>query len=332
MRRGFKAACLWAAVLAVGLWGLPQPASAAAVKRITLMGGQVGGSWNPWTSAMSVDFSKTIPGLNVSSQAGTGSPENVRRVHRGDAETGFGFSSDVYEGWRGDGIFKTPHTNLRGITKLFGAVTQFITPANSGVKKVEDIVGKKVAIGGPNSGSALTFERLARQMGLWGKFTPVFLGADKGASALQDGQVAAFNWTPGLGDRTITQVAVTQPSRLIDLDSAAKKSGFYQKYPYYSPRVIPAGLYKGIDQPVPTFEQTTIWLAHKDLAPDVVYQMVKRMYSPEARAFLGNAIGRAFQEMAAETAFNGMTIPLHPGAERYWKERGVAIPKELAAR
>ncbi|MBI4252408.1 MAG: TAXI family TRAP transporter solute-binding subunit [Candidatus Tectomicrobia bacterium] len=330
MRRGFKAACLWAIVLAVGLWGWG--AAEAATKRITLLGGQVGGAWNPWASAMSVDFSKSIPGLNVSSEAGTGSPENVRRVHRGEVETGFGFSSDIYEAWRGAGIFKTPHTNLRAISKLFGAVTHLIVLAKSDIKKLDDIAGKSIAMGGPNSGSALTFERLTRQAGLWGKFKPVFLGGGKAASAIGDGHVAAFNWSPGMGDRLITQIAVTNPSRLIDLHAAAEKSGFYKKYPYYSPRAIPAGTYKGIDQPVPTFQQTTVWNVNKDLPPDVVYQMIKRMYSPEAKAFLSNAIGRVFQEMTVGSAFSGVTIPLHPGAERFWKEKGVAIPKEIAAR
>lgn len=330
MKRNLWDKGLWAVILTVTLmgWG----AAEAATQRITLLGGQVGGAWNPWASAMSVDFSKNIPGLNVSSEAGTGSPENVRRVHRGDVETGFGFSSDIYEAWKGAGIFKTPHTNLRAISKLFGVVTHLIVLAKSDIQKIEDIAGKTIAMGGPNSGSALTFERLTRQAGLWGKFKPVFLGGGKAASAIGDGHVAAFNWTPGLGDRTITQIAVTNPSRLIELHSAAEKSGFYKKYPYYSPRVIPAGVYKGIDQPVPTFQQTTVWTAGKGLSPDIVYQMVKRMYSAEAKVFLANAIGRVFQEMTAETAFNGVTIPLHPGAERFWKEKGVAIPKEIAAR
>ncbi|MBI3128672.1 MAG: TAXI family TRAP transporter solute-binding subunit [Candidatus Tectomicrobia bacterium] len=334
MRRTWWDKGLWTAILAAALlgWALPQPAAEGAVKRITLLGGQVGGAWNPWASAMSVDFSKNIPGLNVSSEAGTGSPENVRRVHRGEVETGFGFSSDIHEAWRGGGIFKAPHTNLRAVSKLFGVVTHLIVLANSDIQKLEDIAGKTIAVGGPNSGSALTFERLARQAGLWGKFKPVFLGGGKAASAIGDGQVAAFNWTPGMGDRLITQIAVTNPSRLIELHSAAEKSGFYQKYPYYSPRTIPAGTYKGIDKPVATFQQTTVWTANKDLPADIVYRMVKRMYSPEAKAFLSNAVGRVFGEMAPDTAFSGVTIPLHPGAERFWKEKGVAIPKEIAAR
>ena len=330
MRRGYGMKGLWAVVLAAGLLG--GGAAEAATKRITLLGGQVGGSWNPWASAMSVDFSKNIPGLNVSSEAGTGSPENVRRVHRGEVETGFGFSSDIYEAWRGAGIFKTPHTGLRAVSKLFGAVTHLIVLAKSDIKKLDDIAGKSIAIGGPNSGSALTFERLTREAGLWGKFKPVFLGGGKAASAIGDGHVAGFNWTPGMGDRLITQISVTNPSRLIDLHAAAEKAGFYKKFPYYSPRTIPAGTYKGIDQPVPTFQQTTVWTAGKNLDAGIVYQMVKRMYSAEAKAFLANAIGQAFREMTAETAFSGVTIPLHPGAERFWKEKGVAIPKEIAAR
>ena len=314
------------------LFGMVTGKAEAATTRITILGGQVGGAFNPWASAMSVYFTKNIPGYSFSSEAGTGSPENVRRIDRGDVETGFGFSSDIFEAWKGGSIYKTPHQNLRALTKLFGSVGQVVTLAGSDVKKIEDIVGKTIAMGGPNSGSAITLENFTKHLGLWGKFKPVFLGGDKAVSALGDRQVAAFNWHANVGNRVVLQAAATHKIRLIDLGTPAAKSGFYEKYPYFTPRTIPAGTIKGVDEPVPSFQQSSVWTANKDVNPDLVYQMLKQLYSEKAREFLGQSIGKVFAEMTKETAFEGVTIPLHPGAERFWKEQGIKIPKGLAAK
>ena len=321
----------WFLILPVLFFSMSDLEAQAATKRFSILGGQVGGSWNPWASAMSILFTKNIPGYSFSSEAGTGSPENVRRVNRGEVETGFGFSGDLYEAWRGGSIFKTPHQNLRAITKLFGSVGQVVTLASSDVKEIKDIAGKTIAMGGPNSGSALTFERFTRHLGLWGKYKPVFLGAGKAVSALGDRQVAAFNWHANVAHRVVTQASVSHKIRLIDLGTPAKESGFYDKYPYYGPRTIPAGVIKGVDKPVPSFQQSTVWTANKDVDPDVVYQMLKEMYSEANKKFLTQSIGIVFEEMTKDTAFSGITIPLHPGAERYWKEVGVSIPPKISS-
>ncbi|MFH1019302.1 MAG: TAXI family TRAP transporter solute-binding subunit, partial [Pseudomonadota bacterium] len=192
--------------------------------------------------------------------------------------------------------------------------------------------GKKIATGGPNSGAALTFELFTKHLGLWGKFTPIYLGGGKAVDAVGDRQVAAFNWTVNIGHSTITQAAATYEIRLIDLGTPAEKSGLYKAYPYFSPCTIPAGAYKWIDEPVPSFQQSTTWTANKDVDAEVVYQMIKQMYAAENKEFLTNSIGKVFLEMTKENALAGITIPLHPGAERFWKEQGVAIPPEISAK
>jgi len=322
----------WLLIVPILFLGLSNGKAEAATKFVTVLGGQVGGSWNPWASAMAVIFTKNIPGYSFSSGAGTGSPENIRRMNRGEIETGFGFASDLYESWRGGGTFKQPLRNVRAVSNLFSNVAHVLTHAGSDIKKIEDIVGKKVAMGGPNSGAALTGEVYTKHLGLWGKFTPIFLGGNKGVEALGDRQVSAFNWHVNLGHSTIVQASSTFNIRLLDLGTPAEKTGFYKAYAYFSPYTIPAGAYRGIDKPVPTFKQSTVWTAYKDTDAELVYLMLKQMYAPENKDFLTQSIGKVFLEMTKENALSGITIPLHPGAERFWKEQGVAIPPEIAAK
>jgi len=322
----------WLLIVPVIFIGMSDGNAQAATKYITILGGQVGGSWNPWASAMAVVFTKTIPGYSFSSGAGTGSPENIRRLNRGEIETGFGFASDLYESWRGGGTFKKELRNTRALTNLFANVCQILVHANSDIKTVQDLVGKKVAMGGPNSGAALTGELYFKCIGIYDKITPVFLGGSKAIDALGDRQVQAFNWHVNVGHSTIVRAASTFGIRLLETDSGAKQCGFYKKYSYFSPTVIPAGAYKGIDKPVPTFKQSTVWTAHKDTDPQLVYDMLTQMYSPKNKDFFTQSIGKVFLQMTKEAALGGITIPLHPGAERFWKEQGVAIPPEIASK
>lgn len=304
---------------------------AAQPKRIAIIGGQVGGAFNFWTNAMAPLFSKEVPGLEVSVEASTGSPENIRRVNAGEVDMGFAFSSDLYEGYRALEKFAgKPQTNVRALSFAFGSVGHFVVLKSSPIRRLEDIAGKRLAAGGPGSGSALAIERLLRLMGLWEKVNVVYLGGNQASQAIKDGKIDAYNWHPGIGNATILDTAATHDIRLIDLHAPAKAAGLYEKYPYFTPRTIPAGTYRGINEPVATFQTASLWIAHKTLSPDLVYQMLKVAYSEKGHQSLVTAVGKPATEMTLENALEGMTVPLHAGAARFYEEKGKKIPPEIA--
>lgn len=306
--------------------------AASAEKQYVIKGGQIGGSYNRWSSAWAVYLSKKMKGAKFSSESSTGSPENMRATATGSVDFGMVFASDLYNGYRGKATFKKKFTGARAVGFVFASVGHFLVPADSDFKTLEDIKGKRVSLGGPGSGSATNITLLLEQMGLWGKFTPVYLGR-KSPQAMRNGEIAAYNWHPGLGNAMIRDTATMMKVRFIDLDAPAKKSGFYKKYPYYGTMTIPAGLYSKVDTSTQTFGTGSILIASNKAPSDLVYNFLKTVTSEEGRKELSGAIGKGvFKALTKENAFDFITIPLHPGAERFWKEQGATIPAALKSK
>lgn len=303
---------------------------AAAQTRITIKGGQVNGAFNRTASAWAAYVSKNVTGLSATAEASAGSLDNTRTVNSGEAEMGIAFASELYQGYRGVGSFKKEQKNIRGITFLFGSVGHFVVPAGSDIKKLEDIAGKTISMGGPGSGSAKSLTALLKHAGLWGKFKPVYAGK-KSPAQLKNGKVAAYNWHPGLGNAMIRDTATSMKIRFVDMDATARSSGFYDKFPYFSTTKIPAGTYPNVDVDTATFGTGTLMITNKNVPAETVYRVTSAIYSADAKKFLVSAAGKTANQMTTANAFRTMTIPLHAGAQKFFKEQGVSIPAGVMA-
>ncbi len=294
---------------------------------LSILGGAVGGTFSPFAGGIGTVVSKAEPNIRISVEASAGSIENVRRVDAGGDYLGVAFASDVYLGYHGEEVFakEGKKENIRVVTLLYIAYNQFVTLANSDVHQFEDIVGKKVAMGAAGSGSAQTLERLAKLAGIHGKFTPVYKGGTAGGDALRDGQVDGFQWLVNAPNSAVIYVSEIKSIRLIDFDAPAKKYGFYEEYPFYLPGRLPDNAYKDV-QPVNTFLMPTVLIAHKDISAETVYAILQRIYDQAGYHTLVTTTPAA-KDMTVENAPKAFVIPLHPGADRFWKERGVEIPE-----
>ena len=301
---------------------------ASAQQRITMKGGQIRGAYNRWTSAYAVYLTKELKGVQVSSESSTGSSENVRAVNSGSVEIALTFSSDSYLGYRGKLHFKKPQKNLRTMTYLFGSVGHLLVPANSNIKKIEDLKGKTISMGGPGSGSAKNLTALLKHLGIWGTFKPVYLGR-KSPEAMRNGKIAGYNWHPGLGNAMIRDTATMMKIRFINMDAPARKSGFYKKFPFFGPTVIPAGVYPNVNVDTPTFGTGTVMIAGSQVSADLVYNIMKAMYSEKGRKYILSAAGKVAKELSIKNGLKLINAPLHEGAVRFWKEAGKKIPKDL---
>jgi uncharacterized protein len=116
----------------------------------------------------------------------------------------------------------------------------------------------------------------------------------------------------------VLDTVATHQVVLLDLAASAVTSGFLDAYPYYTVGEIPAGTYSGIDEPVPTLLMGAYWIVHKDLPEELVYEMVRTAYSADGSAYLP-PVFQPLNDMTPEQALRGLTVPLHPGAERYWE-------------
>src|SRR5262245_565699 len=305
---------------------------AQKVERINLGGGPPAGVFGIFATGIGTYLSKSVPSLDVTVTATGGSAENVRRINSGEAELGVSFSSDLHEAYFGLEQFKgKPLTNYRAIGLLFFGVAHMITYADTGIRTAEDLAGKRVAVGNPGSGTFASAERVFRALGIWDKLNRIpLLGAAAG-DAMADGRADAFFWTGPEPDRVTTEAAAKKPVRAIDIYTPVAKTDFFKQYPYFARYVFPANSYRGITEDTPTVGVPAIWYAQKDLGAPLVQKMTETVYSKEGNAHMLQVHAGA-RDMVPQKALLGITIPLHKGAEDYWKSVGVQIPDSIRAR
>ncbi len=297
-------------------------------KWLTIYGGVIGGSFSQFAGGVSQIVKHNETDLKISVVASAGSIENTRRVNKDPNALGVVFASESSLGYRGQEIFaeEGPKTNIRMVTLLYFAYGQFSTLKNSDVHKFEDIVGKKIACGAPGSGTAQTLERLARSAGIWDNFKPIYRGGTAGAQELQDRQVKGFLWLVSVPNSAIIELTAIKSIRMLDLDTPAKKYGFYEKYPFYFSGSLPEGAYEGKVEPVKTILMPTVLIANKAIPEETVYTILKQVYTPEGHQTMLQT-NQAAADMTIENAPRAFVIPLHSGAYKFWSEQGVEIPE-----
>ena len=304
----------------------------AAKKRLAFGGGPTGGTFQYFANGIAIMLSKSIANLEVSSEGTGGSAENLKRLNSGDIDFGIVYSVDMWLGEKGQLPEDTRvYNKVRPMSYLYGAPAQLVVRADGGITDVMQLEGKKVAVGNAGSGAALSAQRLFESLGLWNKIQPQFLGYSAAASALSDNKIDGFWVLVGYPNASIIEASTTNDIRLIDLDKAANESGFYEKFPAYSSTRIPAGTYKGQDQDVATFQDSTLWCTREGVDDEIVYEALKVVYSPEGLEQMVKA-HKAAEEMSIETGIMGIPLPLAKGAEKFWTEQGVEIPEAIRAK
>ncbi|MBU0676132.1 MAG: TAXI family TRAP transporter solute-binding subunit [Proteobacteria bacterium] len=315
-------------IFAVLLSFISLPLVAMAKERLAFSGGPEGGTFQYFSNGISVKLSKDMPDIELSNMASAGSLENLRRVNSGDADFGIVYSGDTFLALNGKLTQDTKkYTNIRSMAYLYGAPAHLVVKADSGITSIEQLVGKRVAVGGPGSGAASAAQRFFTSVGLWDKMNIEFLGYSKAASALGDNLIDAFWVFAGYPNSSIIQAAASNQIRLLDVVEAARKSGFFKDYPFYSDLTIPAGTYSGVDTPTASFQDSALWVTGTHMKDDVVYKALADIYSPEGLAYMVKVKSTA-KAMSVADGLKGIVTPVHPGAIKYWSEKGLAITPE----
>jgi uncharacterized protein len=307
-------------------------AHAQKVERMTIAGGPPAGVFGIFATGISTYLSKNVPNLDVSVAATGGSVENVRRINSKEGEMGLSFSSDLHEAFFGQEKFAgKPLTDLRSIGLVFFGVAHAITYADSGIRSAEDLVGKRVAVGTPGSGTFASAERVFRSIGIWDKINRIpLLGAAAG-EAMSEGKADAFFWTGPEPDRVTTEAATKKPIRAIDIYTPATKTDFFKQYPYFARYVFGANSYRGISEEVSTVGIPVFWYAHREVPAALVQKMVEAAYSKQSNAHMLK-VHAGSKDMVPHKALQGATVPLHQGAEAHWRAAGIQIPDSIRAR
>jgi TRAP transporter TAXI family solute receptor len=317
-RRSFLIAGAAAATLILA--GAP----AQAAKRIVFSGGPAGGTFQVVANAIQVyDPVKNSDKFRVKAQSSAGSVENLRKVNKGRADFGVVYSGHVYLGRNGRLKNDTnKYENVLAVSYLYGAPAQLVVRKGSGIESTKDLAGKKVGVGNAGSGAFANCELFFTHMGVWDKIERNAMGYNDAAAAFGNNQLDAFWLFTAFPSGAVIMAAQTNDIDLINLEKDAEESGFFEQYPYFSKLAVPAGTYRGVDVDTPSFQDSALWVANSQVPDDVVYDLLSMIYTDEGLAHMRQQ-KKTFKEMAVETGINGIVTPLHPGAEKFWKEKGL---------
>ncbi len=298
--------------------------AALAKERIVFGGGPAGGTFQVVANAIQVyDPIKDLPDIRVQAQSSAGSVENLRKTDAGRQQMSVVYSGHVYQGRNGKmKNDPTKYENVMAVAFLYGAPAQLVVKAGSGIKSVKDLEGKKVGVGNAGSGAFANCELFFTHMGIWDKIERNAMGYNDAAQAFGNNQLDAFWLFVGYPTGAVMMAAQTNDIAMVDLDKDAQESGFYKEYPYFAKVTIPANTYKGVDYEVNSFQDAALWVANKDVSADAVYQMLSLIYTDEGLAHMVSQ-KKTFKSMSIQSGPTGIVTPFHPGAEKFWKEKGV---------
>ncbi|MDR3355440.1 MAG: TAXI family TRAP transporter solute-binding subunit [Synergistaceae bacterium] len=292
---------------------------AAATTFINIGTGSTGGTYYPVGSTMATIWNRVIPDMKAASQSTGGTAQNLQLLENGEAEVAFtdGLYYFAYNGMQAfDG---KPQKHLRGMTPLYPEPIQLMVAEGSGIKSVKDLKGKRVGIGAVASGTEYTARALLKIAGIDPDkdIKPQNLGLNETASALADKNIDAGFMMCAIGSSAVVEVTTMGTGHLIPLEDELI-AGLNKDLPYYSEFVIPANSYKGQTEQLKVSATWNTLTAHEKLDEELVYQMTKALYDNK-QDLVNVAAIMSFMDAGAVSVIK---IPLHPGAEKYFKEIG----------
>lgn len=296
----------------------------AAQKRIVFGGGPAGGTFQVVANGIQVYKGvKAIEEFSVKAQTSAGSVENLRKTNAGRQHMSVVYSGHVWLGRNGK-MKNDPnkYENVLAVSWLYGAPAQLVVRADSDIKSTKDLVGKKVGVGNAGSGAFANCELFFSHMGIWDKIERNAIGYNDAAAAFGNNQLDAFWLFTAFPSGAVIMAAQTNDIALVDLGADAEKSGFLNKYPYFGKLSVPPNTYKGVDYESPSFQDSALWVANKDVADEVVYKLLTEIYSDEGLKHMYE-MKKTFKQMSLKTGPSNIVTPFHPGARKFWQEKGL---------
>ena len=296
--------------------------NALAQKFIAIATGGTGGTYYPLGGALAQLLSNKVEGLVVTAQTSGASIANCNLISRHQIETAFSQANTTYWSYTATGLQagQEPITNLRGIASLYPETIHIVATKASGVKTIADLKGKRVGVGAPNSGTEADARIILNAHGLtYDDMSIDYIDFNEVADRLIDGQIDAGFVTAGYPTSSIINIATIRDLVLVPVDREVAEK-LVEEIPYYGITEIPAGIYTGVEEPVLALATPALWICDSQLDPTLVYKMTKALWENLDILVQVHAQGK---NINLDTALAGMAIPLHPGAELYYKEIGL---------
>ena len=285
-----------------------------------LTGGQ-SGVYYPIGVALTQIYAKDIPNVRATAQVTRASAENLNLLQAGRGELAISLADSVTDAYTGNAEagFDKPLTKLRGISGTYNNYIQIIASAESGIKTLADLKGKRISVGAAKSGTELNARAIFKAAGLSYKdMSKVeYLPFGESVELMKNRQLDATLQSAGLGVASIRDLATSVTIVVVAIPpEVIKRVGS----PAYQPSFIPANTYAGQTVDISTAAIPNFLITHSGVSDELAYQMTKTMYDNIGTLYAAHNAAKAIK---LENALVGMPVPLHPGAARYYKEVGL---------
>jgi hypothetical protein len=292
-----------------------------AAEFINILTGGTSGVYYPLGVALSQIYAKAIPDAKTSVQVTKASAENLNLLQAGKGEVAFTLGDAFSDAWKGDeeAGFKTPLKKLRTLAAIYPNYIQIVASADAGIKTLADLKGKKVAVGAPKSGTELNARAIFKAAGMsYQDFAKVeYLPFGESVELMKNRQLDATLISAGLGVAAVRDLATALKIVIVPIPAELiAKIGD----PAYQPGTIPANTYAGQETDVPTVAIQNFLATHEGVPDETVYKMTKALFENLDQMVAAHAAAKAIK---LENAAKAPPVPLHPGAEKYYREKGL---------
>jgi TRAP transporter TAXI family solute receptor len=289
---------------------------------ISIATGGTGGVYYPYGGGLAKVLNESMPNIRATAEVTAASVDNLKLIRDGKADIAFTLADTLADAVTGRGAFEGVPVPAASLAVLYSNYTHVVTLAQSGMTSVADLRGKTVSTGSPGSGTEVIAFRVLRAAGLDpdADLTRQGLGASESAGALKDGKIDAFFWSGGLPTAAIQDLAHSQGVSLRLLPTADLVAALKAEYgDLYFPLEIPAGAYRGIAAPVQVIGVSNVLVVNRSMPEQLAYDITRVMFEKQSELA---AIHPEARNLSLETATAGSPAPFHPGARRYFSEKG----------
>ncbi|MCX5838882.1 MAG: TAXI family TRAP transporter solute-binding subunit [Deltaproteobacteria bacterium] len=326
--RGFKTVACLVLVLAASLFIAAGANAQQSKLSFSIVTGGTGGVWYPLGGAIGGVIGKYVPNTEATSEATTAAIDNMKLLGAGKA--GLAFAYDYHVGWANDG--KVPGIpakyKIRLMMGFYEQPLHIVTTSGTGITTVMQLKGKRVSVGAPNSGTEEQADYVFKALGIdWNKdIKKEKLGASESVAALKDGKIDAFFWSGAVPTGAIIDMASTPGTKMVLLPVGGETADRIMKGNpgVFHKTVFAKGSYSGVEKDIDTIGITAVLQAMDTFPADRLYQIIKAIFDNKAELA---AVWKGATQMTPATAVGQVTADalnyLHPGAEKFFKEKGV---------
>ncbi|PKO82271.1 MAG: C4-dicarboxylate ABC transporter [Betaproteobacteria bacterium HGW-Betaproteobacteria-13] len=307
--------CLMGALITVAT----QAASAATF--VNVLTGGTSGVYYPLGVTLSQIYGEKIPDAKVQVQSTKASAENLNLLQSGRGEIGFALADSVSDAWKGDADagFSKPLDRLRAVASVYPNYIQIVALSDANIKTLADLKGKRISVGAPRSGTEINARAILKAAGLsYSDFSKVeYLPFGESVELMKNRQIDVTLQSSGLGVAALRDLSTAVKVNFVAIpaDVVAKVGDAA-----YGAAIIPASTYDGQTVDVPTAAINNLLVTHEKVSTEVAYEMTRGIFENLDRLGTSHAAAR---QIKLENAVKGLPIPLHPGAEKYYREKGL---------